>query len=58
MNTVKRFTPSVVVAGMLLLVASAPEALAQGGIEIGILSCNSVPGTQRNLVVHSSVDVR
>ncbi|MCH7885758.1 MAG: DUF992 domain-containing protein [Planctomycetes bacterium] len=58
MITVKRFTPSVVVAGMLLLLASAPVALAQGGVEIGILSCSSVPGTRRNLVVHSSVDVR
>ncbi len=58
MSTVKHFTPSVVVAGMLLLVASTPVALAQGAVEIGILSCRSVPGTQRNLVFHSTVDVR
>ena len=58
MSTVKHFTPSVVVAGMLLLVASAPVALAQGAVEIGILSCRSVPGTHRNLVFNSAVEVR
>ena len=58
MSTVKRFTPSVVVAGMFLLVASAPVALAQGAVEIGILSCSSAPGPQRHLVFDSSVEVR
>ncbi len=43
---------------MILLVASAPVALAQGAVEIGILSCSNVPGTQRNLVFHSTVEVR
>jgi len=40
------------VTAMLLLVISQP-ALAQGGIEIGILTCKSMPGTRMNFIVHS-----
>lgn len=30
---------------------------AQGGVEAGILTCESVPGTRVNLLIHSRVDV-
>ncbi len=58
MNTYKHFTPGMVLAGVLLLGLPIPDAMARGGIEIGVLSCNSVAGTWRNLLIHSTVDVR
>ncbi len=58
MNTYKHFTPGLVLAGALLLGLPLPDAMARGGIEIGVLSCNSVEGTRRNLLIHSTVDVR
>ncbi|MCZ6466746.1 MAG: DUF992 domain-containing protein [Alphaproteobacteria bacterium] len=58
MNTYKHLTPGMVLAGALLLGLPLPDAMARGGIEIGVLSCNSVEGTRRNLLIHSTVDVR
>ncbi len=58
MNTYKHFTPGLVLAGVLLLGLPVPDAMARGGIEIGVLTCNSVEGTRRNLLIHSTVDVR
>ncbi len=58
MNTYKHFMPGMVLAGALLLGLPVPDAMARGGIEIGVLSCNSVAGTRRNLLIHSTVDVR
>ena len=58
MNTYKRFMPGMVLAGMVLLGLPIPHATARGGIEIGVLTCNSVEGTRRNLLIHSTVDVR
>ena len=58
MNTYKRFTPGLVLVGALLLGLPIPDAMARGGIEIGVLTCNSVEGTRRNLLIHSTVDVR
>ncbi|MCI0400734.1 MAG: DUF992 domain-containing protein [Gammaproteobacteria bacterium] len=37
--------------------ASPQDALAVPGIEVGVLTCESVPGTRMNLVIHSSVDI-
>ncbi len=58
MNTYKHFTQGLVLAGALLLGLPLPDAMARSGIEIGVLSCNSVAGTRRNLLIHSTVDVR
>ncbi len=58
MNTYKHLTPGLVLAGALLLGLPIPDAMARSGIEIGVLSCNSVAGTRRNLLIHSAVDVR
>jgi len=41
----------------LSFVATPPPALAQGGVEVGILTCESVPGTRINLLIHSTVSV-
>jgi hypothetical protein len=57
MNTYKHFTPGLVLAGVLLLGLPIPDAMARGGIEIGVLTCNSVDGTRRNLLIHSTVEV-
>ena len=57
MNTYKHFMPGLVVTGALLLGLPVPDAMARGGIEIGVLTCNSVDGTRRNLLIHSTVNV-
>ena len=58
MNTYKHFIPGLVLAGAFLLGLPIADAMARGGIEIGVLTCNSVEGTRRNLLIHSTVDVR
>ena len=37
--------------------AFAEEEKAKGGFQLGILTCTSDPGTQKNLVLHSNVKV-
>ncbi len=57
MKPYKQITPGLVLAGALLLGLPIPDAIARGGIEIGVLTCNSVDGTRRNLLIHSTVQV-
>ncbi len=57
MKPYKQITPGLVLAGALLLGLPIPDAMARGGIEIGVLTCNSVDGTRRNLLIHSTVQV-
>lgn len=45
------------VAGATLIAAPAEEVFARGGVEVGILVCDTVPGTKRNVLIHSTVDV-
>ena len=33
------------------------ESEGRGGVEAGVLTCNSIPGTRLNLLIHSSIDV-
>ena len=45
--------------GLAVQAATVPAAAeASAGIEVGVLSCNSVEGTRRNLLIHSTVDVK
>jgi hypothetical protein len=41
----------------MILLTPAKPVLAQAGVEVGILTCNSVPATRLNLLIHSTVDV-
>ena len=41
MNTYKRFMPGMVLAGVLVLGLPLADAMARGGIEIGVLTCNT-----------------
>jgi len=43
-------------AALSMLLAAVP-AMAAGGVELGVLTCNPIAGTETNLVIHSSVDV-
>ena len=46
---------SIVTASFSFLL---PEASgAEGGVRVGVLSCDSVPGSRVDLIVHSKVDV-
>lgn len=47
------------VLGSAMLIAPAQQASAQeGGIELGILTCDTVAGTRVNLIIRSTVDVK
>ncbi len=45
-----------IVSTMLLLLVAQP-VLAQGGLDIGILTCKSVPSTRLNYIFHSNTVV-
>jgi len=47
-----KFSRNIIAAILLLLVVQ--PAMARGGIEVGILTCKSMPGTRMNFIVHSS----
>lgn len=42
----------------IVLGPTVPRAAAQGGVELGVLTCKNVPGTGINLFIHSSVATR
>jgi len=44
------------VSTVLLLMLAQP-VLAQGGLDIGVLTCKSVPSTRFNYIFHSNTDV-
>lgn len=46
------------VSSAIMLATPSQEAMAQAGIELGVLTCTTVPGTARTLLVHSSVESR
>lgn len=45
------------ILGLIAAFAMAEEAAKDGGFKLGVLSCTSDPSTQKNLGVHSSVQV-
>ena len=47
---------TLLIAGVLTLLGSSP-ATAAGGIEVGLLTCNVVPGSRVNLLIRSTADV-
>ncbi|TDJ61360.1 MAG: DUF992 domain-containing protein [Proteobacteria bacterium] len=47
---------TLLIAGIVSVVCSANLAAA-GGIEVGLLTCNVVPGTRLNLLIRSTADV-
>jgi hypothetical protein len=51
----KRLNTAAAVA--LMFLAPAQDAAATGGVEVGILSCRAVPGSETNWLLHSSVAV-
>ncbi|MBI2509681.1 MAG: DUF992 domain-containing protein, partial [Betaproteobacteria bacterium] len=48
---------SIAVATALIFSAPAQDAMATGGIQVGILTCHAVPGSGTNWLLHSSVAV-
>ncbi len=58
MDAIKTLTSSAALAAALLVGLPAPNAIAQGGPAIGVLSCSSIDGTRRNLLIYSSVELR
>lgn len=47
---------TLLLAGMMSLIGST-SALAEGGLEVGLLTCNVVPGSRVNLLIRSTADV-
>lgn len=60
MNPMKPLIAAMALVPAMALVTSgvtAEEEQAKGGFKLGVLTCQSDPDTQKNLVVHSSVQV-
>lgn len=56
----KRLTHYLLAAGIAFGAASwasGPVSAAEGGLEVGVLTCKTVPGTRFNLIIRSTVDV-
>ena len=49
-------TASLIITALVALLFSADSA-AEGGLEVGILTCNVVPGSRVNLLIRSTADV-
>jgi hypothetical protein len=47
---------TLIIAGIVSMLCSA-NAAAAGGLEVGILTCNVVPGSRVNLLIRSTADV-
>jgi len=45
------------IAVAAVMAVSAPTALAQSGMKLGVIECNVVPGSRVNLLVRSTADV-
>ena len=47
---------TLIIAGIMSLLCST-NAAAAGGLEVGLLTCNVVPGSRVNLLIRSTADV-
>jgi hypothetical protein len=47
----------IALAAAALMASAATTSAQDGGIEVGVLSCASVPGSELNLLITSSVDI-
>ena len=50
------FLQTLIIAAFVTGLYSATVA-AEGGIEVGVLTCNVVPGSRVNLLIRSTADV-
>lgn len=50
------FLQTLIIAAFVTGMYSA-NAIAEGGIEVGVLTCNVVPGSRVNLLIRSTADV-
>jgi len=57
-KALKNIAYTAMAAAALLLMPQAQPALAASGVQIGVLTCESVPGTRFNLLIHSTIDVK
>lgn len=57
MKTTQRLRAAPLLVALLLSIAplAVQAEEKKGGVEVGILTCHSVPGTRVNLLIHSSV---
>lgn len=54
----KLWLPSLLIAVALALPGLVRPAGAQdSGLKIGVLTCNTIPGTTKNLIIHSTVSL-
>ncbi len=54
MKLAKKFT---LAAAAALLAAAGQGVMAQGGVKLGVIECNVVPGSRVNLLIRSTADV-
>lgn len=57
MNQLKFFVSLQFAISALFLFLTTSSAYAQGGIEVGVLTCESLPGARMNIIIHSRTPV-
>lgn len=57
MKALTSFAIALSVATTLVSLTSHEARSAQGGVQVGVLSCSSVPGSRVDLIIHSAVRV-
>ena len=57
MKALTSFAIVLSVATTLVSLTSYEARSAQGGVQVGVLSCSSVPGSRVDLIIHSAVRV-
>ena len=57
MKALNRFAVTLLMATALASLPLSGAWSANGGVKVGVLSCDSVPGTRVNLIIHSTVQI-